>query len=109
MQKAMDSWLGASKHELIMGLGPASRTASDGNGGEILIYSKIFELNRDVLRLSGDGTLYNEQRMPDVYYRHRMFYIDTYNKVYHWRIESNKVPPERLMIGGSVDVNVYSR
>lgn len=107
--KQMDSWVGATKHELIMGFGPASRIASDGNGGEILIYSKIRQINRDVLRLSADGTLYNEQRVPDVYYQHKMFYLDSRNKVYHWLIESNNIPPERLVIGGTMDINVYSR
>lgn len=108
IRRAMDSWLGSTKHELIVGLGPASRSVSDGNGGEILIYSRVNEVNRDVWRVTSDGMLYNEQRMPDVYYRHRMFYLGTDNKVYHWRIESNKIPPERLMIGGSVDLNIYS-
>jgi hypothetical protein len=35
-----ESWLGAHKSQLIKSWGPPNRYASDGKGGEILIYEK---------------------------------------------------------------------
>ncbi len=38
-KKVMNSWLGHSKHDVIMGWGPPSKVSSDGNGGKCLLFS----------------------------------------------------------------------
>lgn len=109
IQKEMDSWMGATKKELLMSYGPASRTTSDGDGGEILVFSDQVVHDNPSLVSDGNGGLQVQQNMPYVYYRHKMYYINSSGRVYHWRYDKNKVPPDRLMIQGGVDLNVYNR
>ncbi|HLO71509.1 MAG TPA: hypothetical protein VK167_11600 [Flavipsychrobacter sp.] len=109
LEKEMNSWKGSTKHELLMGYGPASRSASDGDGGEILVFSDVITKSNPSLVPDGNGGLMVQQNMPYVYYLHKMYYINKDGIVYHWRWQRNQVPPERLMIGGNLDINVYSR
>ena len=86
-KKVMNSWLGSTKQSLIMSWGPPARTASDGGGGEILIYS-------------------NQVYMPEYnmnYYKYKMFYVNSDKKIYYWRTETKDIPPTRI------DLNVYKR
>lgn len=80
VRKKMDSWLGQSKHDVIMSWGPPESTAPDGNGGEIITYS---------------------QRVANQYADYTMkanFYINGSGVVYHWTY--NQVPnaPTRVII-----------
>lgn len=86
----MNSWLGHSKRDLILSFGPPSRSESDGQGGEILVYSR---------RVYGNFP----SGVVD-YFEHRMFYIDTQNSVYHWLITRNPNPPDRLDMQMSLKV-----
>lgn len=79
-KEIMGSWMGAQKKDLILSWGPPTRTTSDGNGGEVLVYSNQFA--------------YNYQS----YWKHTMFYVNSYNKVYHWIIQKNAIPPTQVII-----------
>lgn len=79
-KKVMDSWIGASKGELIRKFGPAAKTSSDGEGGEVLVWGQ---------------RLYNSFT-GNSFYKYTMFYLNSNNKVYHWLIQRGAIPPERL-------------
>lgn len=102
----MNSWLGATKQQLLMNYGLPSRTGSDGAGGEIIVFSRQVVRDNPSLVDRG-GSLQVQQGVPFVFYKHRMFYINVEGNVYHWNYESNQVPPDRLymQINGTVDVN----
>lgn len=84
-RKVMDSWINNTKRDLVLKWGPPARTASDANGGEIYIYESR-------------SMVYNVVR-----YNHRMFYINSDDKIYFWRTESGPVPAQQL------NVNLYIR
>lgn len=81
----MDSWIDNSKQDLVLKWGPPARVASDANGGEIYIYEST-------------SMVYNVVR-----YNHRMFYINSDNKIYSWRTASGPVPAQQI------NVNLYVR
>jgi len=39
INKTMESWMGANANDLIASWGPPQQTMSDGQGGQILVYS----------------------------------------------------------------------
>lgn len=82
----MNSWLGNTKHDLIMSWGPPSTTTSDGNGGQILIYAK-----RDLYMPQTGVT----------WWQYKMLYVNSENKIYHWRTEINPEPPQ------TINLNIY--
>jgi hypothetical protein len=86
VKKAMNSWIGSSKTELILKWGPPDRTTSDGGEGEILIYAKQVYISSDY-----------------IFWDYKMFYIDVTGKIYHWRAERKRVPPAQI------DLNIYKR
>ncbi len=65
-----------------MGWGPPAKTDSDGNGGQVLVYS-----NR-VYAPFPQGTV--------DYYEYRLFYVNSSDRVYHWLIKRSPNPPDRL-------------
>lgn len=94
----MDSWLGATEHDVIMRMGTPANTSSDGDGGKIIRYTKErstttynrnpYQVNKydpSVISNTYDNTLYKE------------FFINKDGKVYSWRtnypnpVELNKV------------------
>lgn len=79
-RQILDSWNGRHKKELILAWGPPSRTTSDGNGGEVLIYS--------------NQSAYNGQ----VFWKHTMMYANSAGKIYFWRTQTNAVPPTQIVI-----------
>lgn len=81
----MDSWMGYSRHDLVMKWGPPARTSSDGAGGDIYIYAT------SAANPYGGGILY----------RYRMFFIGKDDRIYHWISQGGSVPPQQL------DVNMY--
>lgn len=86
-RKVMQSWMGHYKKDLILKWGPPVRTASDGNKGEILVYSR-------------------QVYMPDFginHYEYSMFYADPNGKLYYWMFKREKVPPTQI------DLNIYRR
>jgi hypothetical protein len=84
-RKIMDTWIGSTKHDLVLKWGPPARVASDGSTGEIYIYENM-------------SMLYNTVR-----YNHRMFYINSDDKIYSWRTASGPVPAQQM------NVNLYIR
>ena len=91
-KEAMDSWMGSQKSALILSWGPPTRTESDGNGGEILVYDKAINLGQTA------GTVYNNgyggvnytSPTSNTVVRMRMFYVDSTGKIYHWRAEGRR-------------------
>ncbi len=82
-KKVMDSYIGATKQDLVRQMGPPARIASDANSGEIYIYESM-------------SMMYNVVR-----YNHKMFYINSDNTIYSWRTASGPVPAQQ------VNVNLY--
>jgi hypothetical protein len=52
--KALVSWIGANKSDLILKWGPPKRYDSDGKGGEILIYEQ--KIGRGVVKYGTEAT-----------------------------------------------------
>ena len=86
-KEVMDSWMGSTKAQLIQSWGPPTKVASDGQGGEILIYDK------SVSFAQSPGQVYTQPYNNNVYYtnpesniitRSRMFYINKQGVIYHW-------------------------
>ncbi len=76
LRKNMDSWLGQTKAELLRSWGPATRTTSDGDGGEILSWE-----NKNTFGYAdGYG---NYQRTTDIEFKD--FYCDKSGRIYLWR------------------------
>lgn len=92
-RKVMDSWMGATKQQLIMKWGPPTKTASDGGSGEILVYStQKYDPGNAYLNLP-----------PLTYWDNKYFYINSEGKVYHWMTRREQVPPQQI------DLNIYRR
>jgi hypothetical protein len=83
----MDSWMGSPKQNLILQKGPPERTASDGAGGEILIYSV---------------QTYNSYTGA-VQYAYAMYYAHADGILYHWIVKRGTVPPQQM----NVDLYVH--
>lgn len=96
----MDSWLGHTKQELIMTWGPPSRVASDGAGGEIVVFAKQGYMPPTTFYdNTGGSTTSNSLTFWD----YKMFWIDTQGKIYHWMTQRQQVPPQQI------DLNIYFR
>lgn len=93
-RKVLDSWLGSSKHSLIVSWGPPQQTQSDGDGGEVLIYSN--RVYSPPIQLATGGWL-----PATDYYHNRMMYVNDNNKIYSWRTSNTPNPPTR------VDLDIY--
>lgn len=86
-RKAMDSWLGSDKTELIRQWGPPFATVSDGGTGEIMVFT-------DAIYIPAYSI---------TNYRYRMFYVNKEGKIYHWIVRTENVPPQQI------DLNIYRR
>lgn len=86
-KKAMNSWLGNTRQNLILSWGPPAKTASDGGTGEILIYARQVYIPQYGMN----------------YYDYKMFYVDAQGKIYHWLMQRQQVPPTQI------DLNIYKR
>ncbi len=73
----MDSWLDSSKHDLLLTWGSPTSVSSDGNEGEILTFE---QLKRAYFPDFGYITVVNRY----------MFYINSQNIVYNWRVDQQK-------------------
>lgn len=78
----LNSWVGHYKTELIESWGPPSETTSNGNGGEVLIYS-----NRTYYTTMG-GTV--------DYWEYKMLYADSRGKIYRWLYKKRPYAPNRV-------------
>lgn len=109
-QKAMNSWIGHTKRDLIMQFGPPSRTADDGANGEIVVYAKQVYISS--MHLSGiatpdaNGGVYTSpgtNTPSQNYWQYTMYFINTEGEIYHWLIQKQQVPPTQI------DLNVYKK
>ena len=87
ISKAMDSWVGSHKGDLIAQHGPPNQVASDGRGGEILIYGSYVDLGQIPGKATTDyrGNITYTAPQQRGYQRTRMFYVNPEGIVYFWR------------------------
>jgi len=79
-KKVLDSWMGSTKQNIIMSWGPPQRTDSDGNNGEVLVYSK-------------------QVYMPNLsvnYWDYTMIYVNDLGKIYHWKTSKQSIAPTQI-------------
>ncbi|NEM99330.1 hypothetical protein [Pontibacter burrus] len=78
LKEQMDSWIGATKHQLLLKWGTPAVTTSDGNGGEIIKFEK---LKRAYLQTMGGyiTVVHNYS-----------FYVGEDNMIYHWKYDRNQ-------------------
>lgn len=101
-QKAMDTWIGGTKQNLIMSQGYPSKTASDGGSGEILVYANhVYIPPSNSTFYTNDGVGHTSYNAGANYWHYRMFFCDANGKIYHWILKNEQVPPEQI------DVNLY--
>jgi hypothetical protein len=79
----MQSWIGHPQSELILKWGPPQSTASDGNGGSILIYGAYVNLGQTPGQIYANGAYTAPQQQG--YQRTRMFYVNSSGIIYNWR------------------------
>lgn len=76
---SMDSWMGKTEQELVWKAGPPMSRTSDGNGGSVLVYQDLRNLN--ILN----------QPLPkgqaSSYMAGRMFYVNGNGIIYAWRAQ----------------------
>jgi len=99
----MNYWIGYHQKELIKAWGPPNRTADDGDGGTILIYSYKSEgKTKTVMKefqkttVGGYSTTITGRKLPGgykietettgAYNLQKMYYADANGKIYHWLI-----------------------
>ena len=99
-KKTMDSWIGSSKQQLIMSWGPPTRTADDGAGGEILVYSRQGHIPPSTFYANNGSSTTTQGQ---TYWDYKMFWINTQGKVYHWMTQREQIPPTQI------DLNIYKR
>jgi hypothetical protein len=86
MNKAMDSWVGCHKSDLIKQMGPPTRYESDGKDGEILIYE--YSQGRQIpgtAYMGSDGNLHYTAPTMVNNQAYRMFYVNNKGIIYYWR------------------------
>jgi hypothetical protein len=100
----MNSWLGATKQNLIMSWGPPTRTGDDGAGGEILVYAKQVYISPSTSTFyDNNGGSSSTTSQAVNYWDYKMFWINTEGKVYHWMTQQQQIPPTQI------DLNIYRR
>lgn len=87
IDKMMESWVGEHKADLIAQWGPPDRVASDGRGGEVLIYREYVRTGQTPGRASTTATgdvVYTAPQQQG-HERVRMFYANPEGIIYRWR------------------------
>ena len=87
VNEIMQSWVGQHKGDLIASWGPPNQVASDGRGGEILIYGSYVDLGQTPGRATTDywGNVTYTAPQKRGYQRTRMFYVNPEGYIYMWR------------------------
>lgn len=91
-RKALDSWLGSSKQNLIMSWGPPQRVFDNSPNGEILIYAKQVYIAPSTYYYGNHPATIAGQN----YWNYTYMYVDTEGKIYSWRTERQQVPPQQI-------------
>jgi len=74
-KEIMNSWMGSHKSDVILAWGPPTRYASDGSGGDILVYEKSQTVGAVI-----SGVYHQRTSYP-----YQMFYTDDKGYVYYWK------------------------
>ncbi|HEY4788201.1 MAG TPA: hypothetical protein VIH57_19235 [Bacteroidales bacterium] len=83
-KKILDSWIGATKQNLVISWGPPSRTYDNSPNGEILIYAQ-------------QGYWPGYGNSPGfAYWDYTYIYINTTGRIYAWKTERQRVPPQQI-------------
>lgn len=83
--KAHDKWIGESKQKLIKSWGSPIRIIHDDQDNEIFVYAdQVFTDNND----SGIAGAY--------YWKYNYMYVNKEGKIYSWRNENQKFPPQEV-------------
>jgi hypothetical protein len=87
VDRQMGSWVGHHQSELIRAWGPPNQTASDGDGGTILIYGSYVNLGQTpgTATVSPYGKVRYTAPQQQGYSRTRMFYVDRSGRIYAYR------------------------
>ncbi len=96
----MNSWVGSTKHQLIMSWGPPAKVSDDGGGGEIMVCAKQIYLPGSTY-YDGVGGSSTSQSLN--MWSYSMFYVDSNQKIYFWRTQNERIPPTEI------NLNIYKR
>jgi hypothetical protein len=88
-KEIMDSWIGASKQDLIMSWGPPQKVIENSPNGTILVYQK---------------RVYVEPGQPypgvytkaEHYWQYKYMYVGDNGTIFHWRRDREIIPPEQI-------------
>lgn len=83
LKETMDSWLGASKHQLLLQWGSPTSVFPDGNGGEIYTYVKTSQTGGFAWTDYWGNTHW---RAPQQVHDKYNFYINSSDRIYAWRV-----------------------
>jgi len=72
VKEMMNSWMGSTKHELLLQWGVPYRTSTDGNRGEILTFA------------TQKGAYHPNFGYTTVTHNY-LFYVDSKGIIYHWK------------------------
>ncbi len=96
VNKTLDPYIGKSEHEVILRLGPPTKTTDDGAGGHIIDYESTFLYAENELNtVPYDKTLTTTTTIPITHYL--QFYIDKTGIIYKWRtnLQGNPIKVKR--------------
>lgn len=86
--KTHEKWIGESKQKLLKTWGPPVRIIHDDQGNDIFVYAdQIFTTNHHN-EVYGDAGPY--------YWKYDYMYVNKEGKVYFWRNEKQKFPPQSV-------------
>lgn len=78
--KKLDSWIGRYDYELLESWGPANRSTSNGNGGQILVFTHAYYYR------------------GDTYEKQRFMYVDSLGRIYMWKARTVKQVPMQMKL-----------
>lgn len=89
LKRIMDSYINHPKKDVLFSMGIPTQTASDGDGGEILLYSHAGYLPAYNY---GNGISGPSRSWYDCSY----FYVNSSGIVYGWRTARENIPPQSI-------------
>jgi len=82
ISKTMDTWKGATEHQIILTFGAPSSTTSDGAGGKILVYSQEQSITYYNRLYTNSGITSSNTYKDNLFMQ---FFIDSTGIVYNWK------------------------
>jgi hypothetical protein len=87
ISEKLDTWIGSTENELVVQLGPATSSTSDGKGGKILSYEETnYRTVSQMLSYNPRSIYYGTHvatTKASTYYV--QYYVGADSKIYHWR------------------------